>query len=137
MVQMVIRVPKGFDAELFFNIASAIVRDNAENEYEAQYYDYDLGNLIKKRIYAGEDAVKNAGWDDAVVWYKPFYEPATDEYIVEAYYVDAAHIEAIEKLQKLCPQVETYFEAIGGKDKTDYYSNSLEYEGYLALVGRV
>ena len=136
MVKMILTVPKDFDAVLFCNAATSMVRDTADGEYERRDYDYNLGDMLRPHYtkdvwYLGDGA-----------YYKPltaFKKPAplAEEYEVNADFVDFAHLEALQQLQTICPQVEMHFENhCDGYNAVTPYDDDYFAENYCALIKR-
>lgn len=119
MLKLIIQVPRsvgydGFDAETFCNAATSMARD-LPSEWQHCDYDYDLGDYV--RSGSGVSLDEEDGY--AEVW--DFIT-----YAVNAYWVDMAHVEAMEKLRKICPQVEFFFESSGG-------GKNEEQEGFFSV----
>lgn len=114
MVKMILTVPQGFNAELFCNAATAMVKDAAENEYERRQYDYNLGEQITTYRFNFE---------------------RLNLFEVNADFVDFAHLDALQQLQSICPQVEFYFENDGdGENSRSAYDIDYFDENYFALI---
>ena len=117
MLKMILTVPRNFDAQTFCDIATSIVRDETENEYERKRGDYDceLGIFLNRHFVKDND-----GWGT----FNYYNLKNSEVYEVNADFVDMAHIVALMKLQKLCPQVDFHFENSGnGKNDSRYYSD--------------
>ncbi len=115
MVKLVLNVPAGFNAELFCNVASALVRDEAGDD--RREYDYNLGDFISRHYVAG-DKVFYFGDNKYIQPMDALIEEAQKtrayvSYEVSTDWVDVAHLEALKKLQELCPEVEFHFENCG------------------------
>lgn len=119
MIKLILNVPIGFNVELFCNIASAMVRDKVENEYERTHgYEYNLGEYISRHYVAG-DKVFYFGDNKYIQPMGALIEEAQKPralykiYEVNADWIDFGYIEALQKLQEFCPEVEIYFENCG------------------------
>lgn len=139
MNKMILIVPKGFDARTFCNIATAIVRDS-QNETDRRDYDYDLGDYVQKHYVAGDKVYyfgENKYIEPISALISNSKKHASFEmYDVEASLVDFAHIEALKKLQVLCPEVEFHFENDGdGEEYRDIDEVSNVNEQIRYLVG--
>ena len=129
MIKMILTVPRHFDAQTFCNVATSIVRDETENEYDRGNYDYDLGNFLNIHYAKGND-----GWGT----FNYYNLKDSDVYEVNADFVDMAHIVALMKIQKLCPQVEFHFENSGeGKNDSRYYSDFEDPFDFNELFGNL
>ena len=129
MIKMILTVPHNFDAKTFGNIATAIVRDETENEYERREYDYDLGDFL--HIHFAKD-------DHSVGTFNYYHLKNTDTYEVNADFVDIAHIAALVKLQKLFPQIEFHFENTGdGENNKFYYIVPNNFVDFKELFGNL
>ena len=136
MVKMILTVPKNFDAVLFCNAATSMVRDAAD-EYERRDYDYSLGEMLRPHY------TKDVWYLGDGNYYVPFqnrkqYEPEeTEEYEVNADFVDFAHLVALQKLQTICPQIEFHFENhCDGYNAVTPYDEDYFAENYCALIKR-
>lgn len=138
MIHLILSVPNGFNAETFCNVATAMIRDS-QNEYDRRDYDYDLGEFVKPHYVAG-DMVYSLGNNEYLQPISALIEnakkpaPLYRQYEVNADFVDMAHIEALQKLQTICPQVEIHFENCGdGKNETTAYDEYFA-ENYIELL---
>lgn len=137
MVKMILTVPQGFNAELFCNAATAMVKDAAENEYERRCYDYTLGEMLRPHFtkdvwYLGGGEYFTPIWKKIENAKKP--APLAEEYEVNADFVDLAHLDALRRLQSICPQVELHFENCGDETNSrTVYDKDYFDENYTEL----
>ena len=139
MVKMILTVPKNFDAVLFCNAATSMVRDAAD-EYERRDYDYSLGEMLRPHY------TKDVWYLGDGNYYVPITEkirqsklptPLVEEYEVNADFVDFAHLEALQKLQTICPQIEFHFENhCDGYNAVTPYDEDYFAENYRVLIKR-
>lgn len=114
MKMLVMKVPHGFNAELFCNVAMSMTRD-AQNETERTDYDFELGDHVKPHYVAG-DKVYAFGNNEYIVPIEALMTRRPKEfelYEINADYIDMALLNSLLKLQELCPEVEFWFENNG------------------------
>lgn len=114
MVKMVLTVPHDFNAALFLDVVTDLV-NNGRNDLDGNYkYEYSLG--------------------DRLTW-RNSQTPFCKEYEIDADLIDFDVIDAIKKMQELCPLVNIHFESDGiPAQKTywedEFYFNNACYELY-------
>lgn len=102
MIKMVLTVPHTFNAALFLDVVTDLVnskRDNADGNYK---YEYSLGDRLN--------------WRSSEI---PHYE----EYEIDADLIDFEVIDAIKKMQELCPLVNIHFESDGTPAVKTYWQD--------------
>jgi hypothetical protein len=110
MVKMILNVPHGFNVGLFCHIVTEIVNNSRDNCGRNWKMDYDLGDLVT--------------WRDS--------QSDRDEYCLNAEWTDFEIVDAIGKLQELCP-VEVHFENDGEAEPESNFGDDYYYDACYEL----
>lgn len=133
MKMLILRVPAGFNAELYCNVATSMTRDS-QNEFDSRDYDFELGEYVRPHYVAG-DRVYAFGDNEYIVPIEALMtrKPKDFElYEINADWLDMALLDSLVKLQELCPEVEMWFEN-NGDGKNEVVDWDYGWENYCNL----